>query len=120
MVQVLVAEDEAAISLMLEDALVGGGFAVAGPFHRCSTTLEWLQVHTPDAALLDLRLADGLCIEVARLLRQRGVPILFFSGEVARLNLPDDLKDQPWLEKPASTLAILDAVHALAVLLPVG
>ena len=54
MTQVLVAEDVAAISLCLEDALVESGYTVAGPFSTGSSALEWLRENTPDLAVLDL------------------------------------------------------------------
>jgi DNA-binding response OmpR family regulator len=58
---VLVAEDMAAISLCLEDALVESGYTIAGPFNSCATATGWLLDNAPDLALLDLRLNDGPC-----------------------------------------------------------
>lgn len=113
MTRVLVAEDEAAIGLALEDLLVDNGYSVAGPFHRCSIALEWLRDNTPDLALLDLRLGDGPSIEVARLLLRRGVPVLFFSGEISHIGLPSDLRGLPWLEKPVASAALIQALRAL-------
>jgi DNA-binding response OmpR family regulator len=114
MALVLVAEDEAAISLMLEDALTEHGYAVAGPFAYGASALCWLTDHTPDLALLDLGLRDGLCIEVARLLHGRGVPLLFFSGMTARHSLPADLEGVPWLAKPATTSNLMRSLRSLA------
>jgi DNA-binding response OmpR family regulator len=113
MTQVLVAEDMAAISLSLEDALVESGYTVAGPFNSGAAALGWLETHTPDLALLDLRLSDGPCIGVARLLRGRGVPTLIFSGETSPMSLPPDLRDLPWLGKPVSFDNLIAALHSL-------
>ena len=113
MTQVLVAEDMAAISLSLEDALVESGYTVAGPFNSCLSMIRWLQEHTPDLALLDLWLSDGPCVEVARLLKSRNVPVLFLSGEASPKRLPPDLRDLPWLEKPVSFDDLITALHSL-------
>jgi DNA-binding response OmpR family regulator len=115
MSQVLVAEDSAAISLCLEDALIESGYSVAGPFNSCAAAMEWLQGNTPDLAILDVQLADGRCIEVARLLRGRQVPVLFLSGEVSPAHLPPDLRDLPWLGKPVGFDDLMDTVNGLRV-----
>ena len=64
MPEVLLAEDNAAIGLALEDVLSDGGYTVVGPFVSCSAALAWLRDATPDLALLDLRLRDGPCVEL--------------------------------------------------------
>ena len=111
MAQVLVAEDVAAISLALEDALSDGGYTVAGPFANGSTALAWLQDNTPDLALLDLVLRDGPCIELACALRRREVPVVFFSG-FPPTGLPLDLQGLPWIEKPVSFGSLMNALSA--------
>lgn len=118
MTQVLVAEDVAAISLSLEDALIEADYSVAGPFNSCVAAHEWLEMHTPDLALLDLRLSDGPCIEVARLLRGRGVPTLIFSGDTSPMSLPPDLRDLPWLGKPVSFDDLIAALQSLEMPAP--
>jgi DNA-binding response OmpR family regulator len=113
MAQVLVVEDEPAISLMLEDVLTEASYCVPDPFARGAAALEWLRDHTPDLAILDVQLADGSCIEVARMLQRRGVPLLFFSGQIMRMSLPADLQDLPWLAKPARSGDILEMLRSL-------
>ncbi len=115
MLHVLIAEDEAAIGLALEDLFTDHGYLVEGPFQRCAKAMAWLEDHTPDLALLDLRLADGSSLEIARLLRRRNVPVLFLSGEISRVSLPADLQDTPWLDKPAASADLLAAIRALSV-----
>jgi CheY-like chemotaxis protein len=112
MTQVLVAEDEGAISIALEDALTDGGYTVAGPFSSHATALAWLQDNTPDLALLDLLLTDGPCTELARTLQHRGVPVLFLSGDQPR-NLPADLQDLRWIDKPVSFEDLMGALRSL-------
>ena len=65
----------------------------------------------PDVALLDLVLRDGPCLEVARILQERNVPIVFLSGQMRDDTLPDDLQGLPWIEKPVrfeQLLGVLD------------
>jgi DNA-binding response OmpR family regulator len=115
MSQVLLAEDGAAISIALEDALADGGYTVAGPFATGSAALAWLRNGTPDLALLDLTLGDGLCFELARTLQHRGVPILVLSGaHRAEADLPAELGDVTWLEKPASFERLMECLGGLA------
>lgn len=52
-VRVLVVEDEAAISMLLEDMLLDFGCTVVGPAARLSTALEMAARETFDVAILD-------------------------------------------------------------------
>ena len=115
MSQVLLAEDNAAIGLALEDALNDGGYTVVGPFASCSAALAWLRDATPDLALLDLGLQDGPCVELARALRQRGVPILVLSGDhQSECELDPELRGVPWIEKPVASESLMNALGALS------
>ncbi len=114
MVQVLVAEDVGAISLALEATLEDASYSVAGPFASCETACAWLRDHTPDLAVLDFVLRDGSCIELARVLQQRGVPVLFLSGLMRHGSLPMDLQHLRWIEKPVSDEELLGALKQVA------
>jgi DNA-binding response OmpR family regulator len=113
MKQVLIAEDEAAISLWLEDVLAEAGYAIAGSFARRAPAETWLRTNTPDLAVLDAELGDGPCVDLARTLRERGVPVLIFSGQSAHSGLPSDLRSLPWVGKPAKAGDLLAALHTL-------
>ena len=110
MIRVLMAEDVAAISVALEDALADGGYT-AVCFSSNAAALAWLADHTPDLAMLDLVLSDGTTVELARVLRKRGVPTLFLSGH--RRELPSDMEDVIWLEKPVSFEQLIGALDGL-------
>jgi hypothetical protein len=64
--RILLVEDDALIGLMLEHDLLAHGFTVLGPFASCAATLAWLDGQVPDAAILDITLTDGPCVELAR------------------------------------------------------
>jgi len=115
---VLLVEDEALIALALTDDLETAGYRVAGPFHRCSDTLQWLEQQTPDVAIIDIHLRDGSSVELARVLRDRDVPFIVFSGEKRDGRSPDAFNGARWLSKPVSTRQLLDAVEELAVGVP--
>jgi len=109
---ILLAEDEPVIAMVAEDMLAEAGFTVAGPFAQCALARTWLDEHTPDAALLDVKLADDLCLEVARTLLRRGVPMVFFSGgEFPAVRA--EFRHVPWFEKPVDYEGIVEALREL-------
>lgn len=112
----LVVEDQALIGFALEAYLEDAGFAVAGPFGSGAEALAWTERDIPDAAVLDFRLRDGACTELALFLRARGVPVVIYSGWIKGPDTPAALRDLPWLQKPADRPALL---AALARLVPI-
>jgi DNA-binding response OmpR family regulator len=110
---VLLVEDEALIALALMDDLETAGYRVAGPFHRSSDTLDWLQQHTPDVAIIDIHLRDGSSIDLARVLRHRDVPFIVFSGDKRDGRNSDAFEGARWLSKPVSSHQLLETVGEL-------
>jgi CheY-like chemotaxis protein len=51
-------------------------------------------------ALLDVDVTDGPTYDVARQLKHMGIPFVFISGNPPA-KLPEDLRDCPYLSKPA-------------------
>ena len=107
---VLLVEDEALIALALADDLETAGYEVAGPFHRCSDSRDWLGRHTPDIAIIDIHLRDGSSHDSARVLRDRNVAFIVFSGEKRDGRVPEAFVGARWLSKPVSGRALLEAV----------
>jgi DNA-binding response OmpR family regulator len=112
--RVLVAEDEALISVILSGDLRDEGYSIAGPFSRGQDALAWLADDTPDLAIIDYMLRDGPCTTLTRVLRERGVPFVIFSGYARDLDTGNELADAPWFDKPASLDALLDALVRLS------
>ena len=110
----LIVEDEALLGLALEDDLEEAGIVVAGPLASCAEVLAWIDHATPALAVLDYKLRDGSCIELARTLLQRGVPVIIHSGWPRGLDTPPELRHVPWLEKPLDRNALLAAVARVA------
>ena len=111
---VLLVEDEALIALALADDLEAAGYRVAGPFHRSSDTLEWLNDETPDIAIIDVHLRDGSSVGLASVLRDRDVPFIVFSGDKRDGRSPDAFDGARWLSKPVSGRQLLATVGELA------
>jgi DNA-binding response OmpR family regulator len=110
----LVAEDESLIALALEACLDEAGFDVAGPFPANRDALgsldgprPGLAILDPGLAILDVVLKDGPCLTLARELKSRGVPFAVYSGLPAPEELPPELRDVPWLEKPVPREALI-------------
>jgi DNA-binding response OmpR family regulator len=112
--RILVAEDEALISVLLSGDLRDEGYRIAGPFGRADEALAWLADQTPDLAIVDYMLRDGSCTALTRTLRERGVPFVIFSGYPRGPDTPDEFGDVPWFEKPASLDDLLAALADLS------
>ncbi len=111
---VLVAEDEALISVILSGDLRDEGYRIAGPFSRSDEALAWLAGDTPDLAIVDYMLRDGPCTALTRTLGERGVPFVIFSGYARGPDTADEFPDAPWFDKPASLDDLLAALGDLS------
>ena len=109
---VLLAEDDALISLDIQDELERAGHSVAGPFSTCAEAMRWLETNTPNIAVLDIQLRDGACVELARELMRLKVPFAVYSGEFQSATLPE-FKDAKWISKPARPQSLLKALAEL-------
>lgn len=112
--RVLVVEDEAAISLLLEDMLLELGCEVVGPVGRLAAALEAVATPDFDVAVLDVNLAGQPIYPVAEALAARSLPFVFSTGYGAG-GLDERFRDRPVLQKPFSQQdlqRILRAVRA--------
>jgi DNA-binding response OmpR family regulator len=113
----LIAEDQALIGMALEADLEDAGLRPSEPFPSTAAALAWLAIVTPDLAILDFRLRDGDCTDLATELMRRRVPLVFYSGCPQEPGLPPELRNVPWIEKPCDRTALLAALAAAAPLL---
>jgi DNA-binding response OmpR family regulator len=111
---ILLLEDEALIAVALQTDLEEAGYTVAGPFLTCAGALEWLTDHRPEMAILDTVLKDGPCKEVALALTRQGVPFLIYSGHREDFNTLPEIASATWIEKPATTEVLLQALGGLS------
>jgi CheY-like chemotaxis protein len=97
--RVLVVEDEAAISLLLEDMLLDLGCDVVGPAARLGTALELARGEALDVAILDVNVAGEPIYPVAAALVERKVPFIFSTG-YGSAGIKDLYRDRPVMQKP--------------------
>lgn len=101
--RVLVVEDEALLSMLVEDALVDLGCVVVGPFMRLHSAMAFVRDENGavDVAVLDVNVAGDWSFELAELLLSRDVPVVFTTGydEAA---IDERWRVLPFLRKPFS------------------
>ena len=108
----LIVEDELIVALDIGEALEAEGYEIAGPSKTSAEALSLLQTISPDLAVLDVRLKDGNGFEVARELKRRGIPFVFYSGDT---ELDETLRNEfphvLWVGKPAPVVQLLAALE---------
>jgi CheY-like chemotaxis protein len=116
--RILVVEDEAAISLLLEDMLLELGCEVVGPAGRLTAALDLADSETFDLAILDVNVAGESIYPLVETLEKRNVPFIFSTG-YGSAGIKDVYRDRPVVQKPfaqhdlrQSLLAALNARSA--------
>jgi DNA-binding response OmpR family regulator len=114
LLKVLIAEDELMIADVIEDTLVASGYEVCGIARTVDEAVALGELHKPDLAILDVRLAKGgRGPEIARRLNSKGkFGVLYATGDDARnsdLTLADG---EASISKPYRTE---DLLRALAI-----
>jgi hypothetical protein len=90
------------------------GFNRAKAAFHWGIVSEWLSVHDPDMAILDVVLQDGNSAGLAKKLCGREVPFLVVSGYSAESEGIDEIfKSAPWLQKPVTAAALESALRSL-------
>ncbi|RDI56819.1 response regulator [Microvirga subterranea] len=99
--RVLIVEDEAMISMLIEDMVLDLGCEIVGPAARLDHALT-LALQAPiDIGVLDINVDGSVVFPVADVLRFRGIPFIFSTGYDAR-SLPERFCGSPTLTKPFS------------------
>lgn len=108
-----VVEDETLVLINLEDMLADLGWTIAGQAmwladaERLAASMD-----KPDVAILDVNIGGGTVFPAARILADRGVPILFATG-YGREGLPPEWQDRPVILKPYTPRDISNALDGL-------
>ena len=97
--KVLVVEDEALVSMLVEDMLTDLGCAIVGPAAEIEEALRLAGSADIDAALLDVNLGGRPIFPVADALKARGVPFAIASG-YGEAGLSDEHRGAAVLQKP--------------------
>lgn len=97
--RVLFVEDEAAVSMLIEDMLLDLGVEVVGPASRIEDALRLAQTAEIEAAVLDINVGGALTYPVADVLQSRGIPVIFATGYGSGA-LPERFRSTRTLHKP--------------------
>jgi DNA-binding NtrC family response regulator len=109
--RILVVEDEAMISMLLEDMVLDCGGELVGPVARFDDALKLAHQAEFGVAVLDLNLNGTLSYPIAEVIRERGIPVIFATG-YGTDGLPGRFGDCPTLQKPFSQQDFAEAVAA--------
>lgn len=109
---VLLVEDEALITMVLEDLLLASGYRVITAA-TLPSAMAMAEHDCIDAAVLDVELQGDRSFPVASLLRRRGIPFIFSSSCGAH-ELPQDLRNEAFVQKPYPTSVLLEALAKLS------
>jgi CheY-like chemotaxis protein len=109
--KVMVVEDDALVSMLLEANLRDLGCEVVAIAGRLDDALEKAGKVTMDVAMLDINLAGKLSYPVAGVLRSRGIPFVFATG-YGTIGLPAEFQGSPVLSKPYSQRQLENALLA--------
>jgi DNA-binding response OmpR family regulator len=112
-VRVLVVEDDFIIAMDLESALVDAGAEVIGPCRTVRDAVAATIGCKLAAAVLDVRLGGETVAPVASELARRGIPFLFYTGQIETDPIRVEWPACTIVVKPASSRAIVGAVAAL-------
>jgi CheY-like chemotaxis protein len=97
--RVLIVEDEAAISMLIEDMLLDLGTEIVGPASRLDPALQLAREAEFDAAILDINIGGVQSYPVADVLLSRGIPAIFATGYGSSV-LPERFRSCQILCKP--------------------
>jgi len=116
--RIFVVEDEAILSMMIEEALEDMGCIVAVTASRLGEGITKAREAVIDAAVLDINLAGELSYPIANILLARGIPFVFATG-YGTAGLTGPLQAVQVLAKPYRPEQLERAlIQALSVTLP--
>jgi two-component sensor histidine kinase/CheY-like chemotaxis protein len=110
--RVLIVEDELLVALEIEQALLRGGFAIAGFAARAEAAIRIIEDHGCEAAVLDARLAEGTSLAITEVLAKRSTPFVVLTA-YSREQLPVGLRAAPYLHKPLQPDALVECLRRL-------
>jgi PAS domain S-box-containing protein len=112
--RILIVEDDALLAMSVDDMLREAGADIVGPAATLDSAGQLVAEDHLSAAILDIRLNGDEVWPVARLLTQRRVPFVFYTGHFDSTSLPAEWAARPILTKPARPTQIVGALADLA------
>lgn len=108
--KILIAEDEMIVAYDLCETVEEAGFEVEGPHSGISSAMLAFQKEKPDAAILDVELADGNVFSFARTLKAEDIPVIFHSGSLSKHEIETKFPEAIVRMKPCPPTCMLAAV----------
>jgi DNA-binding response OmpR family regulator len=108
--RILVAEDDPLLAFDLIGLLLKAGAQIAGPALSLERALELARTEQLNCGILDVKLRDGLVFPAARILRDKGAGIVFYTGHHDPEGLKQDWPQAHVLLKPAPLHVLMRAV----------
>jgi CheY-like chemotaxis protein len=110
--RILLVEDEAMISMLIEDILQDLEYEVVGPASRLDQALTLALQAEIDIGLLDINVDGKVIYPVADVLEFRRIPFIFSTGYSAGA-LPARFRGRPTLSKPFSVQDLADTLATI-------
>lgn len=110
--RILVVDDEPLISMLVEGWLSELGCEVVGPAGSVEGGLKLIASGPLDGAILDINLAGENSYSVAEVLKAKGIPFAFATGD-SGADEDRGFEDTPLLHKPFDFQAVKDVVRKL-------
>jgi DNA-binding response OmpR family regulator len=110
--RIVVVEDDFFLATDICRTLRDLGATVLGPAPTPFYAMHLIGRKKIDAAVLDVRLHGTTVFEVADMLRDQGVPILFATAS-DRKAVPGRFQETPLLEKPYDRKKLVNEIHAM-------
>ena len=108
---VLVVEDDFIILSELRSGLADAGAEIVGPCRTAQDALAVIDGQPISAAILDLQLVGGRSsVAVGRELERRGIPFLFYTGQLDTKPIHAEWPGCKVISKPAPLETIMRAV----------
>ena len=100
--QIMIVDDEAIVLFDMVMTVEDLGYGIFCDSISVPDALDCLGQGCPDAALLDIDVGGTMVWPVARVLADRGCPIIFVSANSAHKELQDEFAGCGFIDKPAS------------------
>lgn len=108
--KILIVEDDYIISAELNAILAAAGAEVLGPCRTLTEAERLIGAGRLSGAVLDFRLGRETSLPLARQLQDRGVPFVFFTGQVNTNWIRAECPDAKIIPKPFQRGTILAAI----------
>ena len=111
---VLIIEDEYLLATDLAKGFADAGVDILGPVATLAKALVLAEHKQLRGAVLDINLDGDKVYEVADVLVERGVPIVFVTGYDTS-DIPTRFADVPFCQKPAEFADVIQALGRAAI-----